>query len=354
MSTAHAAHRALNKHHYLDCTDEVTAVRQIEDRARAWLGGDLSTSDWMLEIDSASIDELRRAADLIARHPVEGLVRTPVDLCLPRMSGYFEHAREKLDDGVGFAVLDRLPVDEYPEQIMVELYWVIGQLIARPVAQKYNGQLIYDVRDTAQKYSYGVRGSWTNVELNFHTDNAFGKMPPDYVGLFCRRPARSGGVSRFCSLYSIHLALEQNHPQALRRLYEPMLYDRQKEHAEGEPPVTLAPFFSWRGGRLRARANPSLVRKGYQVAGITMEAELEDALQAVDKTSSAPELWYEAALERGQIQYLNNAEIGHYRSEFTDYDEPELKRHLYRLWHRKSGSVAYDGDSGTQAAQSAH
>ncbi len=48
-------------------------------------------------------------------------------------------------------------------------------------------------------------------------------------------------------------------------------------------------------------------------------------------------------MQRGQIQYLNNHEVGHYRSEFEDFDEPERKRHLYRLWHREAGSTSYDG-----------
>ena len=64
-----------------------------------------------------------------------------------------------LDCGVGFAVLDRLPIDDYPIETMVEVYWTLGQLVGRPVAQKWNGQMIYDVKDTGQDYSYGVRGS---------------------------------------------------------------------------------------------------------------------------------------------------------------------------------------------------
>jgi hypothetical protein len=48
-------------------------------------------------------------------------------------------------------------------------------------------------------------------------------------------------------------------------------------------------------------------------------------------------------LQRGQVQYLNNHEVGHYRSEFEDFAEPERKRHLFRLWHREEGSSSYDG-----------
>ena len=328
---------------YLDCTSELTPVRSTIDDRRGWYGKDLNESHWLFRLDQQATAEIQRAAETIALHPVDQLLRTPQDLELPHCHNLFRQLKNGLTDGIGFCVADRLPVDDYPIETLVEIYWILSQIIGRPVAQKRNGQMIYDVRDTALTYSYGVRGSWTNVELNFHTDNAFGQSPPDFVSLFCKQPAKSGGVSRFCSLYSIHTALEKNHPAALRRLYQPMLFDRQKEHLEGEPAVTLAPFFSWKKNRLRARANPSLVRKGYEVAGVAIEKELEQALAAVDDVSSVPELWYEAPLERGQIQYLNNAEIGHYRSEFIDYDEENRKRHLYRLWHRTDGSVSYDG-----------
>jgi hypothetical protein len=93
---------------------------------------------------------------------------------------------------------------------------VLGQLIAAPVAQKWDGTMIYDVTDTGRQFGYGVRGSWTNVELSFHTDNAFGVAPPDYVGLLCLMPAREGGISRFCSLYTVHNEMLRRHPVSSR------------------------------------------------------------------------------------------------------------------------------------------
>jgi hypothetical protein len=79
------------------------------------------------------------------------------------------------------------------------------------------------------------------------------------------------------------------------------------------------------------------------IAGFSHADALADALDAIDEVSVAQDLWYEAPMRRGQIQYLNNHEVGHYRSEFEDFDEPERKRHLYRLWHREAGSTSYDG-----------
>ncbi len=328
---------------FLDCTHEVCTVRPIPPARRAWLADEIRREDWVVPIEPAMADELFALARFIEQNPVQNLQRRLSELNLVHSVNAMQRMKARLDDGVGFAVLDRMPMDELSIETLVEIYWVLGQAIGRPVAQKWNGQMIYDVHDTGQQYSYGVRGSHTSVELVFHTDNAFARMVPDYVGLLCRWPAAQGGVSRFCSLYTVHERMAQRYPDALRRLYEPMYFDRQKEHAEGAQPVCLAPYFSWRGDRLFARANSSLVRKGYEVAGEPMDDALAEALDAVDTVCADEAIWFEAPLERGQIQYLNNHEVGHYRSEFVDHEDPERRRHLYRLWHRETGSVCYDG-----------
>lgn len=328
---------------FLDCSGEVSPVRATPAGRRAWLASEITDDDWRIPLAEPVLDEIRALARFIEAHPVQNLQRSVAEIDLPRTSGAVARMKAVLDDGVGFAVLDRLPMDEFDIETLVEVYWLIGQLVGRPVAQKWNGQMIYDVADTGAAYSYGVRGSHTSVELVFHTDNAFARMVPDYVGLLCRHPAVSGGVSRFCSLYTVHDRMMERYPESLERLYRPMYFDRQKEHAEGEAKVCLAPYFSWRGDRLFARANSSLVRKGYEVVGEPMDDTLAAALDAIDEVCSSEEIWFEAPLARGQVQYLNNHEVGHYRSEFVDNEDPAKKRHLYRLWHRAEGSVCYDG-----------
>jgi hypothetical protein len=311
---------------YLDCSSETCEIRVPAGDRLVWLAGDITSDDYLVTLTDAAIAEIERLAEFFVDNPLPLLQRRLDDLDLPACR-----------------VLDRLPVDDYPIETLLEIYWVLGQCIGRPVAQKWNGEMIYNVSDTGADYAYGTRGSYTSVELNFHTDNAFARMVPDYVGLFCRHPAKAGGVSRFCSLYSVHQRMLEQYPDELARLYQPVLFDRQKEHREGASPVCLAPYFSWRNGRMFARANASLIRKGYEVAGEVMDKTLVKALDAIDGVCASEDLWFEAPLERGQIQYLNNHEVGHYRSAFEDSDEPERKRHLYRLWHRESGSTSYDG-----------
>lgn len=328
---------------YIDCTDEVSPMREPPADRRAWLAGDITEADWLIRMPDGMAEEIAAMADFITANPLQDLQRKVSDFSIPHSAGTMARMKATVDDGVGFAVLDRLPMDDYPLDTMVEVYWLLGQFMGRPVAQKWNGEMIYRVRDTGQAYEYGVRGSHTAVELVFHTDNAFARMVPDHVGLLCRYPAVTGGISRFCSLYTVHQRMQERYPEALKRLYQPMFFDRQKEHAEGAPPVCLAPYFSWNGERLNARANSSLVRKGYEVAGEEMDAPLLAALDAIDEVCASEDIWYEAPIERGQIQYLNNHEVGHYRSEFRDHDDPEKKRHLFRLWHRERGSACYDG-----------
>jgi alpha-ketoglutarate-dependent taurine dioxygenase len=328
---------------YIDCTDEVSELQNHDGGRMRWLAPDIGDADWIVPMTPAALAEIDRLSEFLEHNPLPTLQRRLVDFELPECRKLMSKMKHILDDGVGFALLDRLPMDDYPIDAMLQVYWLLGQCIGRPVAQKWNGQMIYDVSDTGAAYAYGTRGSHTSVELNFHTDNAFARTLPDYVGLFCRHPAKTGGVSRFCSLYSVHERMLEQYPDELARLYQPMYFDRQKEHREGAEPVCLAPYFSWRNGRMFARANASLVRKGYQVAGVEMDDLLAAALDAIDTVCDADDLWFEAPLQRGQVQYLNNHEIGHYRSAFEDYDEPERKRHLYRLWHRAEGDSSYDG-----------
>jgi len=330
---------------YLDCSAEISELRSTGYEHMCWLAADIKQDDWVIEVTASMGDEIDRLAEFLQKNPLPILQRRLEEFDLTECQQIMLAMKNILDDGVGFAVLDRLPMDNYPIETLLDVYWLLGQLIGRPVAQKWNGQMIYDVSDTGAEYTYGTRGSRTSVELNFHTDNAFARMPPDYVGLFCRHPAKTGGISRICSLYSVHKRMQDEYPQELARLYQPVFFDRQKEHHEGAEKVCLAPYFSWRNGRMFARANASLIRKGYQVADQQMDELLSAALDAIDEVCAAEDLWFEAPLQRGQIQYLNNHEVGHYRSAFEDHDDPLYKRHLYRLWHRESGDSSYDGRS---------
>ncbi|HIM72059.1 MAG TPA: hypothetical protein EYM43_03810 [Alphaproteobacteria bacterium] len=314
----------------------------IHDR-RAWQAADIQPEDWTVRVSKDAISELQGMVSHMRAHPLPVLLRTLEEFSIPHLLDVMASTKNALDCRFGFCVVHDLPIDDYEIDEIVACFWVLGQLVDRPVAQKWDGTMIYDVIDTGEEFRYGVRGSYTNVELPFHNDNAFGTSVPHYVGLLCRNSAMKGGETRFCSVYNLHNRLFTTSPKLLKRLYRPVFFDRQAEHAKDADTTVRFPMFSWDGQRLSARVNISLVKKGYAVANEPLDHELEDALQAIQEITSDSNLWVEAPIQRGQLQYLNNLDVLHYRNTFEDHEDSNLQRHLYRTWHRNSGSRAYDG-----------
>lgn len=312
----------------------------ITDR-RAWRRDTVTARDWTVGLGDAALAEIRDLAVSLARDPLPTILLESDHFRLDACRAAMASAKSMLVDGVGISVVDRLPLDDLDTDHAIAAYWVLAGLLGLQVAQKWDGTMVYDVRDTGRAYGYGVRGSVTNIELSFHTDNAFAIAPPDYVGLLCLQPARHGGVSRFTSLYAVHNEMLARHPAALARLYEPMFMDRQAEHAPAGPKVSWVPMLRWDGRRLSARLGPMLVRKAYAMMETEVPADVADALAALAEVLADPSLTIEFTIGRGQIQLLNNRAFGHYRSAFED--DPAAPRHLVRLWVREHGRRTYDG-----------
>ena len=310
---------------------------------RGWLASHLSSADWTVPLNPGAIDEVRGMVRAMRATPLPTLLRHPAQFDIPNLTEAYEAAKSICDNGAGFAVLDRLPMDEFDVEEMVDIYWTLGQLMAPNVAQKWDGTMIYDVTDTGKTYGYGVRGSTTNVELVFHTDNAFAIKVPDYVGLLCRYPAKQGGLSRFCSLYTVHHRMEERYPEALRRLYQPMHFDRQAEHAKGDAKTSYAPFLRGQAAICAAAPTARWCARAMPCTAPRWIASWFPHWPPLMRSPRPRICGSKHRWERGQIQYLNNHEPGHYRSEFEDSDDPATKRHLYRLWHRTEGGINYDG-----------
>lgn len=329
----------------LDLSDEQSAEQldHIVTDSRAWERDSIVPEDCIIRTNEDVVSDLISIARKIEANPLPDLLRGPAQFEMSSAAELMREVRRRLDLPPHVVVVDGMPLDDMSSEAAVSTYWTIGQVIGRNVAQKWDGTMIYHVRDTGMPWQYGVRGSYTSVELLFHNDNAFGAALPHYVGLLCLMPSSQGGLSRFCSLYTVHNRMLERYPRELKRLYRPVLWDRQAEHAEGEPVVASAPVFAYRNGRLRTRANPSLIVNGYKVAGADMDAETADAVAALKDVSEDPQLWFELPIERGHIQYINNIDIAHYRSEFVDDPDPAKRRHLVRTWYRDTGQITYDG-----------
>ena len=311
--------------------------------AIAWTRDTLGPEDGLLRLTPDCRSELDHALAAIRTNPLPILMLEPGAFELSACRELMHRAKNLLEDGVGFVLIDRLPLEERTLEEARALYWLMIQLLARPVAQSWDGKMIYDVRDLGQPPGNGVRPDVTNAEQSFHTDNSYNLCPPDYVALLCVRPAMEGGISQIVSFYTAHNEMLARHPELLRRLYQPFLFDRQREHAPDEAKVLRHSLFEYDGERLSGRLSRYQVRNGHALAGMPLDAEGETALEALDAVMNAPCMHREFFFERGQVQILDNRRLGHKRTGFRDSPDEARRRHLVRLWLRDRGRRFYNG-----------
>jgi alpha-ketoglutarate-dependent taurine dioxygenase len=91
------------------------------------------------------------------------------------------------------------------------------------------------------------------------------------------------------------------------------------------------------GGRSSSAADTA------ELAAEPLDTEGREALAAMRALLDSPELWVEFTIERGQVQFINNRAFAHARTDFKDASEPDLKRHMIRLWTREEGRRSFHG-----------
>lgn len=319
-------------------------IDQPIEGASAWRRADIKSENYRVVLSPACLDEIRRAADDIRAHPLPTILRSPADFDLTNCHAAMAEVRHILTTGVRFAVVDRLPLDELGDDEAQAIYWLLSSMVARPVAQKLDGTMIYNVWDTGKRAlpGSGVRPDSTNIEIRFHIDNAYNTTPPEFVGLLCLRTAKSGGVSRVLSFHTVYNRLLARRRELLPRLYRPFWFDRQREFFPGEPETFFAPVFE-EGEELRARFSVHQINSGYAMKGEPVDNEGAAALAAMLEAFEDPALAIDFEFAPGEIQFVDNRTLGHSRTEFEDHPEPERRRHLIRLWLRDHGRRAYTG-----------
>jgi len=325
-------------------SDALRVIDRVLTGREAWRAADLTPADWRVVLEPAALDEIGVVVATLRRQAVPLLALRPDDFTMPACRTAMARVSAILRDGVRFALLERLPIDALSLDEARTIYWILSSMIARPVAQKLDGTMIYDVHDTGQKPlpGSGVRPDKTNVDLQFHNDNAYNALMPEVVGLLCVRQAPQGGLSRVMSFATAHNALRDGFAALLPRLYEPFWFDRQREHHEGEETTFAAPLFVSEDGQLRARLALHQIRSGYAMRGGS-DAVTVAALDAVATVFCDFALQFSFTMQPGDMQFAANREIGHSRTEFVDHADPERKRLLIRLWLRNGGVPGYIG-----------
>jgi hypothetical protein len=294
----------------------------------AWRGADLQGStEWLVPLDAAHVDELVRAADgvLASGRPLRDVDLR--DVALPRLAPVLEHVLDDLLDGRGFVLLRGLPIGALSEPQAEAVFWIIGLHLGIPIPQNDAGELLVHVRDDGLDFANPtVRGYQTRQRLDYHSDSS------DIVGLLCRHPAKSGGVSTIVSATAVHDEIERREPALAALLREPWWFDRRK----GDAPEN---FFQRRicayddAGRLYTHYGRAHIESAMRGPGVPPLTDQQvAALDAVDALTNDPAFVLNMQFQVGDIQFLNNYRVLHARTDYEDWPEPERKRDLLRLW----------------------
>lgn len=316
---------------------------QLPFQIPPWRGDELPQKPGRINVPEPVVDELDDVVRYLTRNPLPVLSLVPADFGLTATMALGHRVKTELSGRLGFALLDRLPVERWSLDQCRAAYWLVGRAVGRPVAQSHNGKMLYDVKDFGRPVGNGVRPDVTNLGQNFHTDNSYNTMPPEGVALLCLHPAREGGRSGIVNFPWAHAELGRQSPDLLERLHQPFYFDRQREHAEGDVMYTYHPLFEAHDAYLIARLSKRQVVNGYRLAGEELDATGAAALDALEEVMNTPGASVHFDFAPGEIQFINNQVLGHNRTGFIDDDEPHKKRHLLRLWLRDHGRPGYSG-----------
>jgi hypothetical protein len=315
-----------------------TVIREPLAGAAVWYGPDLEPADYVYELDRAEIDEICRVRDDLVRSDV-GLGAVDRESApMPALAATIADWVQRLERGVGFVVVRGLDIDGWTEREAGLAYYALGRQLGYPVKQNAQGHLLGHVRDTGKDIfsDPSARGYQVRIALPFHTDTS-----TDLLALMCLRTAKEGGDSALAPLQTIYNEVVARRPDLIDTFYEPFHFDcRDEEHPDGGPFYTRVLASVGPDGRLSLRHNSgyarSAARRFDECAELT--AQQDELLSLIDQLAQDPTIHVRFKLEAGDIIFVNNYAVAHSRSAFEDHDEPELQRHLLRLW-----LVMYDG-----------
>ena len=115
-------------------------------------------------------------------------------------------------------------------------------------------------------------------------------------------------------------------------------------------------------GRLSLRHNSGYARTAQRIESCPRLSEAQnEVMSLIDRLAFDEKIRFDVQLEEGDMLFINNYQVMHARSEFEDYEEPERRRHLMRLWlylHRgrplepdfdnRDTIITTEGDQGAQ------
>jgi Taurine catabolism dioxygenase TauD, TfdA family len=311
---------------------EPTLPPEVDDRS-AWYGHNLAKcDDWVERLSEIEIAEVEQVF-----HQLEDIDLTSItakDVPLPTLAPRLHRLLDEVLNGRGFVLIKGLPVERWTRRQAAIAFLVIGAHLGSLRMQNAEGHLLGHVKDMGRSSDDpNTRIYQTRERQTHHTDSC------DVVGLLCLKAAKSGGLSNLVSSTTIFNEMRRRRPDLLRVLMEPIETDRRGEVPEGSKPYFTIPVFNYYDGLVSAIYQRQYIESARRFPDVAPLSPLQiEALDLLDQLANDPKLNLMMELQPGDIQLVHNHTILHDRTAFEDYDDPERKRHLLRLWLAPPGA----------------
>ncbi|MDX3904465.1 MAG: TauD/TfdA family dioxygenase [Pigmentiphaga sp.] len=294
-----------------------------------WRGPEMKDDkSWIYEFTAENIAEIDGALRNVRSLGKTIETMTREDFPLPTVAALIDHTRDRLENGPGLQLLRGFPAERYGKDDLRIIYWGLGKHLGTAVSQSARGDILGDVRNlNIDINSPQGRGYTSNQKLTYHTDSC------DVVGLFVLRTAKSGGLSMIASSQAIHNEIARVRPDLLDVLYEPFYWSWQGQEEPGQLPYYQQPIFTVHEGKFSCRYVRTHIRSAQRFPDVPrLTPRQEEALDLLDSLAASTDFHFSMMFQPGDLQFLNNHVMLHSRTQFEDYDEPERKRHLLRMW----------------------
>lgn len=307
-------------------------MRPIEESG-CWFPHEIAGTDaWLYRLDDDGIAEILKAVDGVEGRGLGILDIGREDFPLPALAPALADIAAELKDGRGFAVIRGLPIAGRSNYQNAAAFWGISTYLGRAFSQNGAGHLLGHVCDLGSSVeSVNGRGYRSAEGLGFHADGC------DVAALLVLRLAKSGGQHRMCSSIALYNEMLRRRPELAEALTYHFYRTRRGELPKGiSKPWFRQPVFSVKDGYFAARGASTTIMRAASLPGVPPLTD--DQREAVTFYQAlANELAIDVDFEPGDIEYAQSHVTLHSRTAFEDWDQPERKRHLLRLWMRVDG-----------------
>ena len=240
--------------------------------------------------------------------------------------------QEKLLAGYGFFIINGSCLNSFSKAEQKLIYVLICNIIGDLIIQNIEDQKLVEIKDKRKSLKTGGRYHQTRDGGSYHTDSPQWQNIPDYIGLFCVNPAKSGGTSKFSSVYTIHNKLLNEKKDSIKILYNKFHFDKRGEFKKNESPTTFESIFQYKDGKLSFRYLRDYIENGHKIQNNPLSAMQINMLDSLDKILHDEDISISYDLKSGDIVFSNNHRIVHGRTGFEDHDDENMKRCLIRVW----------------------